>query len=127
MVAPQLPSQRVPPPGLLRGEVWWVDFGLPRGSASALRRPAVVLQSDDFNASRIATAVVVAITSNAILAGAPGNVFLPMGCAGLQQRSVVNVSQIATLDRAALVERIGTLPADKLALVESGVRLVLGL
>jgi mRNA interferase MazF len=87
----------------------------------------VVLQSDDFNASRIATAVVVAITSNAILAGAPGNVFLPMGCAGLQQRSVVNVSQIATLDRAALVERIGTLPADKLALVESGVRLVLGL
>jgi mRNA interferase MazF len=114
-------------PTIRRGEVWWVDFGVPRGSAPALRRPAVVVQSDDFNASRIATVVVVAISSHVVLAGAPGNVLLPVGCAGLPQRCVVNVSQVGTLDRAALVERIGALPADKLAQVEAGVRLVLGL
>ncbi len=69
--------------------------------------------------------MVAAISSNVILAGAPGNVLLPSGCAGLPQRSVVNVSQVGTLDKAALVERIGALPADKLAQVEAGVRLVL--
>lgn len=69
--------------------------------------------------------VVVAISSNAILAGAPGNVLLPAGCAGLPQRSAVNVSQVGTLDKAALVERIGALPVDKLAQVEAGLRLVL--
>lgn len=110
-----------------RGEVWWVDFGVPRGSAPALRRPAVVLQSDAFNASRIATVVVVAITSNVILASAPGNVLLPSGCAGLPQRCAVNVSQMATLDKAALLERVGVLPQDKFAQIEAGVRLVLGI
>lgn len=87
----------------------------------------MVLQSDDFNASRIATVVVVAVSSNVILAGAPGNVLLPVGCAGLPQRSVVNVSQVGTLHRAALVERIGSLPAEKMVQVEVGVRLVLAL
>ena len=110
-----------------RGDVWWVDFGVPRGSAPALRRPAVVLQSDAFNASRIATVVVVAVSSNVILAGAPGNVLLPAGCAALTQRSVVNVAQMATVDRAALVERVGKLPGDRMAQVEAGVRLVLGM
>ncbi len=104
-----------------------MDFGVPRGSAPALHRPAVVLQIDDFNASRIATVVVVAVSSNVMLAGAPGNVLLPAGCAGLPQRSAVNVSQVGTLDKAALLGRIGMLQPDKLAQVEAGVRLVLGL
>jgi mRNA interferase MazF len=110
-----------------RGEVWWVDFGVPRGSAPALRRPAVILQANEVSASRIATVVVVAVSSNAMLAGAPGNVLLPEGCAALPKRCVVNVSQLGTLDKAALIERIGALPTDKLAQVDAGVRMVLGL
>jgi mRNA interferase MazF len=109
-----------------QGEVWWVDFGVPRGSAPALRRPAVVLQCDAFNASRIGTVVVAAVTRNVVLAGAPGNVLLPTGCGGVPERCVVNVSQIATVDKAALVARIGSLPADKCTSIEEGVRLVLG-
>lgn len=126
MVAHPPPAHSAKQP-LRRGDLWWVDFGVPRGSAPALRRPAIILQCSDFNASRIATVVVVAVSSNVILAGAPGNVLLPAGCAGLPQRSTANVSQIATLDKGALTERIGALPADKLAQVELGVRLVLGL
>lgn len=110
-----------------RGDVWWVDFGVPRGSAPASRRPGVVLQSNPFNDSRIATVVIVAVTSNLRAAGAPGNVALPAGTAGLTQASVVNVSQLGTLDKAALLERIGALPAERLAQVEAGLRLVVGL
>ena len=71
--------------------------------------------------------VVVAVTSNLRLAAAPGNVALPAGIAGLAQASVVNVSQVGTLDRGALLERIGSLPPDRMFLVEAGLKLVLGL
>jgi mRNA interferase MazF len=110
-----------------RGDVWWVDFGVPRGSAPGLRRPGMILQSNDFNDSRISTVVIVALTSNLRAAGAVGNVLLPAGTAGLTQPSVVNVSQIGTLDRAALLERVGTLPPKQLAEVEAGLRIVTGL
>lgn len=110
-----------------RGDVWWVDFGVPRGSAPALKRPGIVIQSNDFNDSRISTVVIVAMTSNLRAAGAVGNVLLPAGTAGLTQASVVNVSQVGTLDKAALLDRVGRLPADRLAEVEAGLRLVLGL
>jgi len=110
-----------------RGEVWQVDFGVPRGPAPARQRPAVVLQVDDFNASRIATVVVVAITSNTQLGLAPGNVGLAQGTAGLPKASVVNVSQVGTIDKAALVQRHGVMPAAQMAQVEAGIRLVLGL
>lgn len=110
-----------------RGEVWWVDFGVPRGSSPARRRPAVVLQVNPFNDSRIATVVVVAVTSNLRAGDAPGNVVLPAGTAGLTQASAINVSQLGMLDKSALLQRIGTLPAEKMVQVEAGVRLILGL
>lgn len=109
-----------------RGEVWWVDLGEPRGSAPALRRPAVVLQADLLNASRLATVVVAAMSSNLTLAMQPGNVVVGAKLCGLGQESVVNVTQIATLDRSNLVERAGALPAGLLAKVEQGVRVTLG-
>lgn len=110
-----------------RGELWWADLGEPRGSAPALRRPVLILQADSFNQSRIETAVVVSLTSNLALASAPGNVVCRRRVAGLTKPSVVNVSQISTLDRRFLLERIGRLPTDQLAAVEAGVALVLGL
>jgi len=86
----------------------------------------VVLQTKEFNESRIRTVIVVAITSNVDLAAAPGNVRCSRRDTGLSKSSVVNVSQLATIDKRALLERIGMLAAPKLALVEEGVRLVLG-
>ena len=110
-----------------RGELWWADLGEPRGCAPALRRPVLILQSDDFTRSRIGTVVVAALTSNLKLATAPGNVVCRPRGTGLPGPSVVNVSQIATLDRRFLLERIGRLPPQTLGAVEDGVRLVLEL
>ncbi len=110
-----------------RGEVWWTAFGRPDGSGPGYRRPSVVLQIDDFNESPIRTVVVVAMTSNLRLAEAAGNIRCRKRDTGLSKASVVNVSQVATLDKDRLLERVGALPRRKLEEVEQGVRLVLGL
>jgi len=110
-----------------RGELWWADLGEPRGSQLALRRPVLVLQADSFNRSRLQTVVVVSLTSNLRLSGAPGNVVCRPRGTGLREPSVVNVTQISTLERRFLHEKLGRLPAATLQQVEDGVRLVLGL
>lgn len=110
-----------------RGELWWTDLGEPRGSAPAERRPAVVVQADAYNRTRIGTAVVAVVTSNTRLATMPGNVFVPAGLTGLAHDSVVNVTQLATVDRDHLDERIGTLPGWLLDEVDRGLRRILGL
>ena len=110
-----------------RGEIWWAALGRPHGSEPGHRRPVLVVQSDDFNRSRIATAVVVAITTNMALAFAPGNVVCRPKSSGLRRPSVINVSQVATVDRKQLTERIGRLPEPILEEVDEGLRLVLAL
>ena len=110
-----------------RGEIWWADLPNPRGSEPGFRRPVLVVQADSFNASQIGTVVVAAITSNLRLADAPGNVHLTHRQSKLSRESVVNVSQLLTLDREFLVERVGTLSPTALDSVESGLRLVLSL
>lgn len=109
-----------------QGEVYWLEFGTAEGSSPAGRRPALVVQHDRFNRSVIATTVVVAITSNLRLALMPGNVRLSRGEAGLPRPSVVNVSQIRTIDRTKLRERAGTIRAPKLSQVLAGLALLLG-
>lgn len=96
------------------------------GSAPGFRRPVVIVQGNAFNRSRIATVVCVPLTSNVKWADAPGNVLLTSRNTGLTKDSVANVSQIVTLDRRLLVERVGSLPARKLKLVLDGVEIVLG-
>ena len=110
-----------------RGEVCWVDFGEPRGSAPAKRRPAVVVQSDQYNQSRIATMVVLPISSNTVLARHPGNVFLPDLASGLPRDSVVNVSQPMTVDRADIDPTGTILPGNLMDAVDAGLRRVVGL
>ena len=109
-----------------QGEVWWADLPEPTGSGPGFRRPVVVVQGDALNASRIATVVCVPLTSNLRWAEAPGNVLLPARLTGLPKDSVANVSQIVTLDKTLLAERAGKIPRNKLALVLSGIDLVLG-
>lgn len=111
---------------IARGEVWWADLGEPARSEPGYRRPVVVVQGDSFNRSRIATVVCVALTSNLRWADAPGNVVLTAKTTGLPKDSVANVSQIITLDRASLIERVGVLPEAKLELLLFGIDLVLG-
>jgi mRNA interferase MazF len=107
-----------------QGDVVWVSLPEDYGSRPAGRRPAVVLQHDRFNRTTLATAVVIAITSQLKYADLPGNVRLRKGEAGLPRTSVVNVTQIATVDRELLGPRLGTLTTNRLAEVWKGVRLV---
>jgi mRNA interferase MazF len=110
-----------------RGEVWWADLPQPRRSGPGHRRPVLVVQADAFNLSRIHTVIVAAITTNLELADAPGNVMLPMHSAGLPRDSVVNVSQLLTLDRNFLTEHAGALPPRLQRAVDEGLRTVLQL
>jgi mRNA interferase MazF len=110
-----------------RGEIWWASLPPPSGSGPGFRRPVLVIQCDAFNESRIATAVVAVVTSNLALAEAPGNVRRGKAETGLPKPSVVNVSQVMTIDRSLLTDRVRTLPTDAMARVDNGLRLVLGL
>jgi mRNA interferase MazF len=110
-----------------RGEVWWAELGVPGGSEPGFRRPFLVVSDDAFNRSKLATVIGVALTSNTRLAGIPGNVAVPQGVGGLSRESVVNVTQVVTLDRDHLATRIGRLPDDLLREVDAGLRLVLGI
>jgi mRNA interferase MazF len=110
--------------GIQQGEVYWIDFGPAAGAAPAERHPCVVVQSDLFNRSRIATTVVCLITSNLSRARAPGNVALQEGDANLSKASVVNVSQVVTIDKSELGERIGKLRAEAIEAIRSGLSLL---
>ena len=110
-----------------RGEIWWAELPEPRRSEPGYRRPVLVVQADAFNLSRIQTAIVAAITTNVELAEAPGNVLVPARSAGLNRDSVVNVSQLLTLDRSFLTEHAGTLSPRLLRSVDDGLRTVLQL
>lgn len=105
-----------------RGEIWWTDFVEPRGSEPAYRHPALVIQRDEVNASAINTVVVCALTSNQRFAAAPGNTLLPRRITRLPRPTVANASQIATVNKNDLVERVGTLPSAWMAKVEDGLR-----
>lgn len=109
-----------------QGDIWWADLPDPVGSGPGFRRPVAVVQGDAFNQSRIATVVCVPLTSNTKWAKAPGNVLLRSRTTGLPKDSVANVSQIVSLDKTLLTQRAGRLPQSQLALVLSGIDVVLG-
>lgn len=110
-----------------RGEIWWADLPEPRRSEPGYRRPVLVVQADAFNLSRIQTTIVAVITTNLDLAEAPGNVMLSARVSGLPRDSVVNVSQLLTIDRAFLTERAATLPPRLQRSVDEGLRTALQL
>jgi mRNA interferase MazF len=107
-----------------QGDVFWVDLGEPSGSGPGYRHPHVVIQNNVFNRSRINTVVVCVLTSNLKRAQAPGNVLLEKGEANLPEQSVVNVSQIFTVDKRDLVEKIGTLSHQRVRQILDGLWLL---
>ena len=110
-----------------RAELYWADLGPPSGSRPANRGPVLVIQSDPYNASRLATVLTAVITSNTALAAMPDNVFLPAGATGLPRDSVVNVTALVTLNKTDLSDRIGNVPATLMDDVDRGLRRALGL
>lgn len=104
-----------------QGDVYWVDFGIPSGSGPGFLRPCVVMQNDAFNESAINTVVVCALTSNLRRAQVPGNVFLDKGEAGLPERSVVVISQLFTVDKGDLLDKIGSLKSEHVEQVFQGI------
>ena len=110
-----------------RGEIWWADLPVPGQSEPEYRRPVLIVQSDGFNRSRIGTVVALAITSNLKLAEAPGNISLARRGTGLRKTSVINVSQVITLDKEYLIKRTGRVSGAVMTRVEESLRLLLGL
>lgn len=110
-----------------RGEIWWAELEEPRGSEPGYRRPLLIVQADAFNRSRVQTVLAVVLTSNLRLVDAPGNVLVPKRLSGLPKDSVANVSQLVTVDRDVLAERVGKLAGPVMSAVENGLRLVLDL
>ena len=102
-----------------RGEIWWADLLPPLGSGPGFRRPVLIVQGDKFNSSALRTAIVVMITGNLRLAAAPGDVLLPARLAILKQDSVMNVSQLFSVDRALLTDYVGRIPDGLLGCASS--------
>ena len=110
-----------------RSDVYWADLGTTTGSRPAKRRPVLVIQSDPYNDSRLATVLVAAITSNTALATMPGNVFLPVSASGLPRDSVVNVTALVALNKTDLTDWVGQIPQALMQDVDRGLRRVLAL
>ncbi len=110
-----------------RGEIWWADLPDPIGSEPGYARPVLIIQSDEFNRSVIDTIIVAALTSNLKLARAPGNVEVSAKKTGLSKNSIINISQLLTLDKTFLTKKVRALDKESFVQVEDGLRLVLGL
>ena len=110
-----------------RGEIWWADLPVPKGSEPGFRRPVVIVSDDRFNASNLRTVIVVALTSNLKLGARPGNVTIPARGTGLGQTSIANVTQVLTTDRSQLDRSIGHVPRDLMDRIGDGLRLALAL
>jgi len=110
-----------------RGEIWWADLDEPRASEPGYRHPVIIIQDDAFNASQINTIIAVMITSNLSMARMPGNILLEKAESGLPKDSVANVSQIVTVDKSYLKERIGVLRPAILRKLNASLMTVLGL
>lgn len=110
-----------------RGEIWWADLPDPLGSSPDYKRPVLVVQGDEFNLSLISTVIVAVITSNTRISAAKGNVLITPQQSGLSKDSVVNISQLLTVDKSLLLEHVGALSESKMEQVGGGLRLVLSL
>jgi mRNA interferase MazF len=112
---------------MIRGEIWWADFGIPFGSETGFRRPVLIIQDDNFNRSNIRTIIIVPLSSNLNLENAPGNVFIGNKESGLSKDSIIVVSQITAIDKTRLLENVKMIPNSLLVDVEDGLRMILNL
>jgi mRNA interferase MazF len=112
---------------MIRGELWWADFGIPFGSETGYRRPVLIIQNDFFNRSNINTTIVIPLTTNMILADAPGNMIITKSESKLKKDSVLVVSQIKAIDRVRLIEKITKIDRGLMENVEKNMLFILGI
>jgi len=112
---------------MIRGEIWWAEFGIPYGSEIGYSRPVVIVQDDCFNESRIKTIVVLPLTTNLLLVNAPGNVLLKKKESKLSKDSVIIVAQLYAIDRSRFRGRISKIAKETMEQIEIGMKLVLGM
>ena len=110
-----------------RGQVWWADLGVPRGASPGFERPVVVIQADGFNKTDIDSVIIAISTTNLRLARMPGNVSISAGTAGLKVASVINITQLFTVDKTDLLLLLGNIPSNIMEQIDKGLRLVLAL
>ena len=110
---------------MMRGEIWWAEFGVPFGSEPGFRRPVLIVQDDSFNKSRINTTIVIPLTTNLVLGNAPGNVLLDKEDSNLTKDSVIVVTQVGVIDKNRLVERVKRISSTIMDDVDYGIKLVL--
>ncbi len=112
---------------MTRGELWWADFGIPFGSEQRFKRPVLILQNDSFNNSKIHTTIVIPLTTNMILADAPGNMIITKKESKLSKDSVIVTSQIAVIDKQRLIEKIIKIDRTLIEEIEHNLLFVLGI
>jgi len=112
---------------MTRGELWWADFGIPFGSEPGYKRPVLIIQNDFFNKSKINTTIVIPLTTNLILADAPGNILITKNESKLKKDSVITISQIEVIDRQRLIEKITKIDRAIIESVENNILFVLGI
>jgi mRNA interferase MazF len=108
-----------------RGEIWWAELGEPARSGPGYRHPVVIVQSDKYNASAISTVIVAVISSNLNLLRAPGNILLGRNESKLPKESVINISQIITVDKTYLSSHVGTLRQKTLSALNASLKSIL--
>ena len=112
---------------MIRGEIWWLDYGIPFGSEPGYRRPVIVLQNDFFNNSNINTTIVIPLSTNLLLADVPGNIFLGKKESKLGKDSVILLSQIGVVDKQRLIEKIAKINNDTMEKIENNIIFILGI
>jgi mRNA interferase MazF len=112
---------------MTRGELWWADFGIPFGSEPGYKRPVLIIQNDFFNNSKINTTIVIPLTTNLILADAPGNILITKRESKLKKDSVLTISQIEVIDRQRLIEKITKLDRTIFEKIENNILFILGI
>jgi mRNA interferase MazF len=112
---------------MTRGELWWADFGIPFGSEPGYKRPVLIIQNDFFNRSKINTTIVIPLTTNMLLADAPGNILITKNQSKLKKDSILTLSQIEVIDRQRLIEKITKVDRAIMEKIENNIMFVLGI
>ena len=112
---------------MIRGELWWLDYGIPFGSEPGFRRPVIILQNDFFNNSNMNTTIVIPLSTNLFLADIPGNIFLEKKESKLRKDSVILLSQTGVVDKQRLIEKITKINKDTMEKIENNIAFILGL
>ena len=112
---------------MIRGEIWWADYGIPFGSEPGYKRPVIIIQNDYFNNSKINTTIVIPLSTNVLLADVPGNIFIEKKESKLKDDSAILLSQVGVIDKQRLIEKISKVNRDIMHKIENNILFIFGI